>query len=259
MNLFIGPIILIVLVVVELGVLKLIKDEQIPWAEVVMNLNSGHVLLWVFRGVQLIVYNFVAQNFSLNLLDNWPVSLQILFALFAWDFLWYWLHRMHHEWKFLWAIHEVHHQGEHFNLSLGIRNSWFSSLSSLPFFLPLALLGVSIETFLLVSSIHYFVQFYNHTRMVKNSGWLEYFMITPASHKVHHGKNPEYIDKNCGGTFNIWDKIFGTFQTEIKEVPIELGIHERVISDNPFWINTIPFLKIFGLKKPKNPMKSNLN
>ena len=144
----------------------------------------------------------------------------------------------------------VHHQGEHFSLSLGIRNSWYSSLTSIPFFIPLAILGASLEQFVIVGSIHYFIQFYNHNRLVKRSGWLEYFMVTPAHHKVHHGRNPEYLDKNCSGAFIIWDKLFGTFQTELKDVPIKFGIDEPIKSENPFWINTVPFLRFLGIKEP---------
>lgn len=153
--------------------------------------------------MQLLIYHYAEQHFGFPIVSKWGMSFQFLFVLFAWDFLYYWSHYLHHKWRFLWTVHEVHHQAEHYNISLGIRNSWYSSLTSLPFFLPLAFLGVSIELFILVSSIHYFIQFYNHTTLVKNSGWLEYLLITPATHEVHHGKNTEYIDKNYGGTFNI--------------------------------------------------------
>ncbi|MBR9859353.1 sterol desaturase family protein [bacterium] len=246
MNLFVGPALLLGLVLIELFVLGVVRKEKLPWNEIIMNLNSGHILLWVFRGLELLGFYYIETYFSFGIVAQWPLALQVAFTFVAWDFLFYWLHRLHHTWKFLWAIHEVHHQGEHFNLSLGIRNSWYSSLTSLPFFIPLALLGVPTEVFLLVSSIHYFVQFYNHNKLVVNSGILEYFMVTPALHKVHHGKNEVYRDKNCGGTLNIWDRLFGTYQRELKNEPIQFGIDEPIRSENPFWVNTVPFLKIAG-------------
>ncbi len=252
MNVFIGPLLLIILVTIEFIVIKFIRNEDIPWDEVTMNLNSGHLLMWIFRGGELFAYYYIFTHFSFNLLVNWNIYLVVIFAFFSWDFCFYWLHRLHHKIKLFWYVHEVHHQAEHFNISLGIRNSWFSSITSLPFFVPLALLGVSAEIFLFVSSIHYFVQFYNHTCLVKDSGFLEIFMITPALHKVHHAVNPEYIDKNCGGTFNIWDRMFGTFQPQIINVPLKLGLLKKYNSSNPFLINTLPFYKIKKVKEKVN-------
>lgn len=252
MNIFIGPLLLIVLVSIEFLVIKYVLKEEIPWEEVTMNLNSGHILMWVFRGGELFAYYYIYKYYSFNFLSQWETYLIVIFAFFSWDFCFYWLHRLHHKIRLFWYVHEVHHQGEHFNLSLGIRNSWFSSITSLPFFIPLALIGVSAEIFLFVSSIHYFVQFYNHTCIVKDSGFLEIFMITPALHKVHHATNPEYIDKNCGGTLNIWDRIFGTFQPQIKGVPLKLGLLKKYNSSDPFLINILPFYRTKNVKESIN-------
>jgi sterol desaturase/sphingolipid hydroxylase (fatty acid hydroxylase superfamily) len=242
-----GTLLLLVLVLLELLVVRLVMKEKIPWNEVILNLNSGHVLLWIFRGLEVVGFHFILQHFSLGWIGQWPVAVQWIFGFIAWDFLFYWLHRLHHQFPLLWSIHAVHHQGEHFSLSLGIRNSWYSSLSSLPFFIPLAIMGLPLEVFVAVSSIHYTIQFYNHNRIVKKSGWLEYIMITPSHHRVHHGKNPEYLDKNCGGTLVIWDKLFGTFQEERDDIKLELGTLDEMNSENPFWANNLPvaqYLKI---------------
>ena len=249
MDIFIGPILLITLVCIECFILWSVKKVKIPWNEIIMNLNSGHIIMWLFRGGELYIYYLIYNHLSFNLLDSWSNVAYIAFTFFAWDFSFYWLHRLHHKIKLLWFVHEVHHQGEHFNISLGIRNSWFSSITSIPFFIPLALIGVNTEVFLMVSSIHYFIQFYNHTALVKNSGFLEIFMITPALHKVHHAINPEYIDKNCGGTLNIWDRLFGTYQPEIDNVPIKLGLKDKYETNNPFWINIVPFSNKKNLKE----------
>lgn len=242
-EIFIGPLFLLIFVCIECLFLGKFQKVKLPWNEIIMNLNSGHILMWLFRGGELYIFYLVYTNFSFQLLDTWHYGWYFTFAFIAWDFCFYWLHRLHHKIKLLWFVHEVHHQAEHFNISLGIRNSWFSSITSVPFFLPLAFIGVNTETFLLVSSIHYFIQFYNHNAIVKHSGFLETFMITPALHKVHHAVNPEYIDKNCGGTFNIWDRIFGTYQAQLENIPIQLGLKTKYSSNNPFWINIVPFKK----------------
>lgn len=252
-----ATLLLLILVLAELLVVRLVMKEKIPWNEVILNLNSGHILLWIFRGMEVVGFHFILQHFSLDWIGAWPTVLQWAFGFLAWDFLFYWLHRLHHKWPLLWSIHAVHHQGEHFSLSLGIRNSWYSSLSSFPFFVPLAVLGLPLEIFVAVSSIHYTIQFYNHNRIVKKSGWLEYIMITPSHHRVHHGKNDEYLDKNCGGTFVFWDKLFGTFQQERDDIQLELGTLDKMDSENPFWANNIPVAKY--LKIPIKSLSQKVN
>ncbi len=238
----------LLLVIIEMIILHFVKKEQVPWKAIIANLNSGHILLWVFRGLIITAYLYIYKNISFQLFENWSELSQIIFTLFAWDFCFYWSHRFHHHIKFLWAIHTVHHDCEHYNLSLGIRNSWYSSLSSFPFFSVLAIAGIPIEIFLGVSAFHYFVQFYNHNNLVKKSGWLEYIFITPSSHRVHHGKNDLYINKNFGGTFVFWDKLFHTYQQERNDTPVEFGIHQPLLSENPFLMSNRPFIKnIFTL------------
>ena len=245
-----GIAILYVMVILELLVMHVRLKEPLPWREVVLNLNSGHILMWLGRGVEVMGYAFVLGHISIGWAQHLPVLMQWASVFILWDFCFYWNHRAHHAIPFLWNVHEVHHQGEHFSLSLGIRNSWYSSLTSLPFFLPLSFLGFSVEQFIVVGSMHYFIQFYNHNRLIKKSGVLEYIMVTPAHHMVHHGKNPEYLGKNCSGTFIIWDKLFGTFQHVLKDVPVVLGIREPIRSENPYWINMTPFFRYFGINSP---------
>src|SRR5699024_3092268 len=110
----------------------------------------------------------------------------------------------------LWAVHVVHHQGEHFNLSLGIRNSWYSSLSDLPFIIGLAVIGVPLPVFIIVSSMHYGIQFYNHNGLMGEFDWLKRFIVTPSYHRIHHAMAPVYRNRNFAGTFVFWDRLFGT-------------------------------------------------
>lgn len=251
MELFYGPLILIVLVGIELFITQFWYKKQIPWDEISMNLNSGQVLLWVFRGLEIVGYYHLEKLIGMGLFEGLPTWTVWLVAFLLWDHQFYWLHRLHHKIPILWYVHEVHHQGEHFNLSLGIRNSWFSSLTSLPFFIPLALIGIPADIFLLVSSFHYFVQFYNHNDIIQKSPILDILFVTPDLHKVHHATNDVYKNKNCGGTLNIWDRIYGTFQKQIAGVDMTLGLSKPYQSGNPFWMNIIPFSK-----RHKRPLKS---
>ncbi len=255
MNLVYANALLIIMVLLELVILGWFRKQSIPWREVIFNLNSGHVMLWVLRGVELATYHFVYTNWSIHLFKHWHPILVWGLAFVAWDFCFYWLHRMHHKFHLLWAVHVVHHEGEHFSLSLGIRNSWYSSITSIPFFILMALAGVSTEIFLIISSTHYFIQFYNHNQVVRNSGWLNHIFITPTHHMVHHGKNDLYVDKNFGGTLVFWDKLFGTFQALDKNHPIEFGTHDHLKTENVVLANNVPFFKIFMNFKPNGKVK----
>lgn len=256
MSLAIANALLLILVLVELVVIGLYKKESIPWKEVIFNLNSGHILMWIFRGLEVSIFHMISTQFGLGVVDSWPYVTIWIFTFFAWDFCFYWLHRIHHSLRFLWAVHVVHHEGEHYGLSLGIRNSWYSSLTSIPFFLGLAFMGIPVEVFLTVSSIHYFIQFYNHNNIVRKSGFLEKILITPSHHRVHHGMNDEYVDKNFGGTFVFWDRLFGTFQVEKDDVPVRFGTKDNLRSLNVIKANNLPFIKLFRKVKHTIPSPS---
>jgi sterol desaturase/sphingolipid hydroxylase (fatty acid hydroxylase superfamily) len=246
MKMFAVPFgVMLMLVLAEAWVLRH-RGASVCWHDTVLNLNSGHLLMLVLRGVEVAGYAWLLQHASAGWVARWPAVAQWAFAFFAWDFCFYWLHRLHHKLPLFWAVHVVHHEGEHFNLSLGMRNSWFSSLSSLPFFAALAVLGLPLHVFVLVGGLHYSVQFYNHNGLVRRSGWLDRWFVTPRHHRVHHGCNEVYIDRNFGGTLLIWDKLFGTFQPERPDTPVRFGVHAPTRSHNPLWANLVPFARLFG-------------
>lgn len=249
MELVIGNSLLLIFVIIEIVVLHFVKKQTIPYKEIIINLGSGHILLWVFRGLEVAAYYNTYKYFSLGLMKSFPFWAIWLSAFVLWDFCFYWLHRLHHKYRLLWGVHSVHHEGEHFSLSLGIRNSWYSSLTSFPFFIVMAIVGIPADVFVAVSSIHYFIQFYNHNHLVKKSGWLEYFMVTPSHHRVHHGKNEPYRDKNFSGTFVILDKLFNTFQEEMEHKPVIYGVDYDHISYNPVIVNNAPFVRLYKEKK----------
>lgn len=238
------PILFMLLVVIgEMLVVQWRQRDVVNWHDVMFNLNSGHLMLWLFRGLEITCYGYVASHFSLSLFESWPPVLTWVFALFAWDFGFYWLHRAHHYLRVLWAVHVVHHQGEHFNLSLGVRNSWYSSLTSIPFFMLLAVLGVPLSVFVTVSILHYTIQLFNHSALTPRLGVLESVFVTPAHHRVHHVKDMAYSNKNFGGSFIFWDKLFGTFCPSLPQAPFNYGVGGAKPSANPFWASNLPLLR----------------
>ena len=226
----------------------------------ITNLNIGGTQQIVGVLMSLIgigLYDIIYHKFSFQLIDistfNW-INFIILFI--AWDFCYYWAHRISHEVNLMWSAHVVHHQSEEYNLTVALRQSWFQGVWTAPFYLPLALIGFSPMDVVLVSGINLIYQFWIHTEVVNKMGFLEYFMNTPSHHRVHHGRNPKYIDKNHAGVFIIWDKIFGTFQQE-EEKPT-YGITTPVNSWNPIWVNFAHFTTINAQLKEAGSLKEKM-
>jgi alkylglycerol monooxygenase len=147
------------------------------------------------------------------------------------DFCFYWAHRSLHRYNLLWGAHQPHHSSEDFNLSTALRKGAFQTAFDWPFYLPLALLGVPLPVFLLLLGVQLAYQFWIHSQHVGRLGWLEQVLITPSHHRVHHGQNDCYIDKNHGGVFIVWDKLFGTY-AEARE-PVRFGVTTPVSSFDP--------------------------
>lgn len=157
-------------------------------------------------------------------------------AFVAYDFFYYWKHRMGHEWRILWASHVAHHQSEEFNLSTALRQTGTDYVGFL-FYLPLYISGLPLEVVITVGSLNLLYQFWVHTEHVGKLGLLEWILITPSNHRVHHAKNPQYIDRNYGGVFIVWDRLFGTYKEEDEDEPCQYGITEALHSWNPIWAN----------------------
>jgi alkylglycerol monooxygenase len=151
------------------------------------------------------------------------------------DLTYYWAHRLSHEVNLFWGGHVVHHQSEEYNLSVALRQSSFQVVWTFAFSLPIAVIGYKTGDFLLVSALNTLYQFWIHTETINKMGWFEYVFNTPSHHRVHHGRNPKYIDKNHAGSLIIWDKMFGTFQAE-EERPT-YGITKPINSWNAVWAN----------------------
>lgn len=142
--------------------------------------------------------------------------------LFTEDFLFYWLHRVDHFCRMFWAVHITHHSSQEFNLTIGFRSSVFQPLYRFIWFIPLTFIGYKGEDIMLIYAITQIYGIIIHTQYIKNLGPFEWFMSTPSHHRVHHGSNPQYLDKNMGMIFIFWDKLFGTFQKE--EETVKFGL-----------------------------------
>lgn len=168
-----------------------------------------------------------------------PSSIAVyIIAFLSLDFAGYWVHRLQHVTNFFWNGHIVHHSSEEFNLACALRQSISAIIKTFAIFLlPAALLGVPGQVIAVVAPLHLFAQFWYHTQHINKMGFLEKIIVTPSHHRVHHAINPVYIDKNYGQIFIFWDKLFGTYQEELKEVPPAYGITRPVQTWNPIKIN----------------------
>lgn len=184
----------------------------------------------------IIAYDWLVAKVALTHIEaTW---LTYVVAFIALDFSGYWVHRLSHEINFFWNKHLIHHSSEEFNLACALRQSISSFVNIWTIFLlPAALLGVPGKVIAILAPLHLFAQFWYHTRHIGKMGFLEYIIVTPSHHRVHHAINPEYIDKNHSQIFIIWDKLFGTFQEELPHVAPVYGITRPVSTWNPIKIN----------------------
>jgi len=203
---------------------------------------SSQVTNAVWGVLSIGMYQYVYQYWSIaNVPATWWTWL-MLFVLV--DFCYYWFHRASHEINFLWnTTHIVHHQSEDYNLSVALRQSSFGGVFSMVFYLPLAFVGFDTYAFLTVKGLNLIYQFWIHTEAIqKLPRWFEFLFNTPSHHRVHHGRDPKYIDKNHAGTLMIWDRMFGTFQQE-EEKPT-YGVTKPTNTWNPVWANVLPIVEM---------------
>jgi sterol desaturase/sphingolipid hydroxylase (fatty acid hydroxylase superfamily) len=162
--------------------------------------------------------------------------------LFAEDCCYYWFHRVHHEVRLLWACHVNHHSSEYFNFSTALRQPLLTPLSGPLFWAPLPLIGFTPAMVLTAQAWSLIYQFWLHTEAVDRLGPLEWLLNTPSHHRVHHGKNMPYLDKNHGGIFIIWDRLFGTFAPEAE--PVAYGLTRDIHTFRPVQVAFHEFIAI---------------
>ncbi len=190
----------------------------------------------VFLNIGMLLFQQIAAHNSWASMDL-SSPLQWALGVLLYDFCYYWFHRISHERILFWGSHVVHHQSEDFNLSTALRQTSTGLFTSWVFYLPLFLLGMPVEMYVSIASLHLIYQFWIHTQFVPKLGPLEWFLITPSNHRVHHAQNPRYVDRNYGGLLCSWDRLFGTFSEEVNDEAIVYGITTPLHTWNPVWAN----------------------
>lgn len=208
-------------------------------ADMISSLSSGitNLIKDVLKiSIVIVSYSWLVEKIAIYKVDQlWVI---ILCALVVQDFTGYWLHRLNHRVNIFWNRHVIHHSSEEFNLSCALRQSISKTFNyAAVLMIPAALLGIPAYIFAILGPIHLFMQFWYHTRLIDKMGVLEYVLVTPSHHRVHHAINPEYIDKNYSQIFIVWDKLFGTFQKELYEVKPVYGTLTPASTWNPIIIN----------------------
>ena len=232
--------------VLELGYGKLINKNTYRLNDTISSLFMGSIrgtsgiLKIGFSGY---VYYQIETHFVLWRMDS-SLWITWIFAFIAYDFFYYWFHRISHERQIFWASHVAHHQSEEYNLSTALRQTGTGFFISWIFYIPLFLVGVPSYVMVSVGTINLIYQFWVHSRHIPKLGWYELFFVTPSNHRVHHAQNDIYIDKNYGGVFIIWDRLFSTFQEEQDDEECIYGIRGPIKTFDPVKANIHIYQKI---------------
>jgi alkylglycerol monooxygenase len=232
---FITPLVLLLLFI-EIGYSVYKQNGIYNFQDTITNLGTGIGNQCVNLGVAFFVfkfYGFIYQYIPWKVPNTWYF---LLLLLVIQDFVFYWFHRTGHTLHIFWAAHMPHHSSEELNLSVGLRASFTQRIFQFLFFdWVLVVFGFSPEMIYSMAAIHLFIAYWHHTQLINKLGWIEKIFVTPSHHRVHHGVNPEYIDKNFSEFLIIWDRIFGTFAKE--EKPVCYGLTHPPRTWDPFYIN----------------------
>ena len=209
------------------------SDLTCGMGDQLINLVVGGATLGVYAAIEL-SWGWV--DWSTNEVLTWVAGIVLV------DLMYYAYHRFAHRVNFAWATHMVHHQSEEYNLAVALRQPWFAQFYAWIFYVPLAFLGIPVEVYASSYAINLLYQYWIHTQLIDRLGPLEWVLNTPSHHRVHHGTNPEYIDKNYAGIFIVWDRMFGSFASEREEVVY--GVMKPLQSWNPVWANVAPWIHL---------------
>lgn len=215
---FITPIVLI-LFIIELVIIVRSKKRDYPFQDMIANLGTGIGNQCINLAVAFFVFHWYGFLYELTPFRIEYTWFTFIILLLLQDFIFYWFHRLGHTVNIFWAAHMAHHSSEEMNLSVGLRASFTQRLFQFLFFdWILVLIGFSPELVYAAAAVHLVMGYWHHTELIRRMGWFEILFVAPAHHRVHHGVNPQYIDKNYAELLIIWDKIFGTFEDEQEEV-----------------------------------------
>ncbi len=248
----------ILLMLIEYLLMRRKNKNVYRFHETLGNIYCGMGQLFVdalFKLPLIALYAIVLSNSSalhLNVTNPW-LHYGLLFVVI--DLIFYLNHRLCHSNKWLWAIHGVHHQSEDYNYSVGLRMPWWHKVVSFWTPLPLALMGFSIQDYIIIISAHAAIQIWTHTQLFeKRIPIFEWIFVTPSHHRVHHGKNKRYIDKNFAGVLSIWDYAFKSYEPESEKVVF--GVHRVESHTNPVNANLIQFFPKFALPLKREKLKA---
>lgn len=246
--LFIAIPFFVLLMFIEIGYGILKKRQSYSVVDTISSLSSGitnSIKNLLGLGFIILSYPYLLEKLALFQLDDqwWVWVIAFVFI----DFAGYWSHRISHSMNLFWNDHIIHHSSENFNLACALRQPISDLLRYYPLLLlPASIVGVPHQIIAFIAPIHLFLQFWYHTEHIGKLGFLEYIIITPSQHRVHHAINTPYIDKNLGQIFAIWDRIFGTYQEELEDEAPQYGVLKPVRTWNPIRIN---FLHLWQLAK----------
>jgi alkylglycerol monooxygenase len=216
---------------------------------------TQQIVLLFFGALLLGAYVWVYRHARLIDLGRHPAAAW-LFAFVAVDFTYYWWHRLSHRVNFLWAVHAVHHQSEDYNLAVALRQAVLSPVTNMPFGLPLALFGVPPLIYITAEALSTLYQFWIHTELVGRIGPLEKVLNTPSHHRVHHARNPRYLDRNYGAILIVWDRLFGTHEPE-RDPPV-YGMTKPLRSFNSIWAQIQPIVQLAALARTAPTLRDRL-
>ena len=232
-----------------------IHEKKDSWASIGMGLGSlviGVGMKFLAFTLMFYLYQFKIFELKINIWWTWVL------LLFADDFIFYWHHRLSHQVRILWAAHINHHSSQNYNLAVALRQSWAEVLYKYTFWMILPIIGFHPLAIMTMIGINLIYQFFPHTKLVGKLGWFGKVFNTPSHHRVHHASNVVYLDKNHGGIFIIWDKIFGTYQPELEEIPVKYGITNNIHSYNLLYIASHEFVNLFKDVKRANKFSDKL-
>ena len=212
-----------------------------------IGLITGNVMVNIMsKGMIIAFYLYLYQFRLFDFSVFGSIWIEILLTLLAIDFIYYWFHRTSHHVRFFWAIHMNHHSSEEMNFLVSLRQAWFNPVFRVPFFFVMPLIGFDPTITLVVGAGSTLWAVIEHTQCIGKLGILEWVLVTPSAHRVHHGTNLEYMDKNYGNLLIIWDRMFGTYAEEIE--PVVYGLINNVKTFNPLKITLfswVSFIKDF--------------
>ena len=240
---FIPVFILLIAIEVGINLKRKLKLYEFKDSIACISMGLGVVVIGIFTKVfYFYIFSFLFQYKLFSLENNWWMWVLLVFAD---DFSFYWHHRLSHHVRILWAAHVQHHSSQKLNFSVALRQSWGEPFYKFLFYLWMPIVGFEPLYIIMMQAISLIYQFFQHTDLVKDLGFLELFMNTPSHHRVHHAVQAKYLDRNHAGIFIIWDRMFGTFAAEQDDIKPIYGITNNIDSHNPIHIATHEYRNIF--------------